>query len=162
MAIVQLSNLDARLAYLSLQYHLARPGSELDQASHGLTEVAQALEPQLRDAIATIELSDYQGGRLVSAISGTMNELKTYPLLDPLPAERGGGRHTAVPTFDAILLRLFPEVEKEPEGASELVVHLMALRRRLQNATGESTSGDIPLPQRRRWWRFWEHEGDQR
>ncbi len=99
MATFQLSNLDARLAYLALQYHLARPGSELDPETkqpmeHGLAEVAQALEPQLERAVATIELSEYQRQRLVSAIAGAVNELKTHPLL--------GGK-TMVPRFEAIL-----------------------------------------------------------
>ena len=50
MATFQLANLDARLAYLALQYHLARPGSELDPetkqpTAHGLAGVARSLEP---------------------------------------------------------------------------------------------------------------------
>ena len=108
MATFQLANLDARLVYLALQYHLARPGSELDPetkqplAHGGLAEVAQALEPQLDQAVATIELSAYQHQRLFSAISGTLNELKTYPLLEPVPPERGGGRRSTVTGFDAV------------------------------------------------------------
>lgn len=162
MATVQLSNLDARLAYLSLQYHLARPGSELDPETkqpmaHGLTEVAQALEPQLHQAVATIQLGGDQGERLLSAIGGAMNELRTYPLLGELPVQRGGGRHTAVPAFDAVLRRLFPEVDKEPQAATELAAHLMSLRRRLQAAASASSStGGGHAPGRKCWWRFWE------
>ena len=161
MANIQLASLDARLVYLALQYHLARPGSELDPETkqpmaHGLAEVAQALEPQLRLAVATIELSEYQRQRLVSAIAGTMNELKTYPLLEPLPPERGGGRRTTVAGFDAVLRRLFPEVEDEPDEAPQLAGHLMALRRRLGSAASEPS-----VPERsarsvgRPWWQFW-------
>ncbi len=165
MATVQLSHLDAKLTYLALQYHLARPGSELDPetkqpVAHGLTEVAQALEPQLQQAAATVELSEYQCQRLLLAIGGAMNELRTYPLLDPLPAERSGGRRTAMPGFDAVLRQLFPEVEKGPEEAAQLSAHLMALRRGLESAAGAaSPAGEGPGPGRRRWWRFWEGKG---
>ncbi len=159
MATFQLSNMDARLAYLALQYHLARPGSELDPETkqpmeHGLAEVAHALEPQLEQAVATIELSDYQRQRLVSAVAGSVNELKTYPLL-------GGGRQTTVPSFHETLSRLFPEVKEEPDEASQLVAHFMALRRRLESATAEpSPTGEgAAVPGRRPWWRFWQRRG---
>ncbi len=155
MATFQFSNLDARLAFLALQYHLARPGSELDPetkqpAAHGLAEVARALEPQLERAVATVELSDFQRQRLVSAIAGAMNEVKTYPLL-------GGGRGSTVPEFVATLRRLFPEVKDDPEEATQLAAHLMSLRRRLESAaappaSAEGGGGAV----RRRWWRFWE------
>lgn len=163
MATFQLANLDAKLAYLALQYHLARPGSELDPETkqpqaRGLAEVARALEPQLDKAVAEIELDDRQRERLVSAIAGAMNELKTYPLLDPLPPERGGGRRTTVPGFDAALRRLFPEVEDEPDEATQLAGHLLGLRRRLERAAparGEPPHGASGRP----WWRFWERPG---
>ncbi|OGO51989.1 MAG: hypothetical protein A2148_04080 [Chloroflexi bacterium RBG_16_68_14] len=153
MATLQLPNRDARLAYLALQYHLARPGSELDPETkrpleHGLAEVARALEPQLERAMATIELSDYQRQRLVSAIAGAVNELKTYPLL---------GGQTTVPRFHAALRRLFPEVTEEPEEAPQLAAHLVTLRRRLESAArSASAQGKSPGPGRRPWWRFWE------
>ena len=158
MAAFQLANLDAKLTYLALRYHLARPGSELDPETkqpiaHGLAQVAQALEPQLEKAVATIDLTEYQRQRLLLAIGGAMNELKTYPLLDPLPPERGGGRHTATPDFDIALRRLFPEVEEEPDEASQLAGHLMALRRRLEQAPIADESS--PKQTRGRWWRFW-------
>ncbi len=157
MATIQLAPLDAKLIYLALQYHLARPGSELDSntnqpVAHGLREVAGALKPQLERALATIELSEAQHQRLLSAISGTMNELKTYPLLP----KRGAGRHSAIPDFDAALRELFPEVEQEPEEAPQLAGHLMALRRRLE---GTVTAAPEPSPTQGRWWRFWERKG---
>ena len=164
MATVQLAHLDAKLTYLALQYHLARPGSELDPETkqpmaHGLSEIARALEPQLERAVATIELSEYQHQRLLAAIGGTMNELKTYPLLDRLPPERGGGRRTAIPAFDAVLLRLFPEVEEDPEEASQLAAHFMGLRRRLVGAAATSfPAGETSHPARHPWWRFWERK----
>ena len=162
MATFQLANLDARLVYLALQYHLARPGSELDPETKqplvhgGLAEVAQALDPQLDQAVATIELSAYQHQRLFSAIGGTVNELKTYPLLDPVPAERGGGRRSTVTGFDAVLRRLFPHVSEDPEETLKLAGHLMALRRRLEQAPEPAGAQASVGPTRGRWWRFWE------
>ena len=162
MATFQLANLDARLVYLALQYHLARPGSELDPetkqplAHGGLAEVAQALDPQLDQAVATIELSAYQHQRLFSAISGTLNELKTYPLLEPVPPERGGGRRSTVTGFDAVLRRLFPHVNEDPEETLKLAGHLMALRRRLERAPEPAAIDKASAgPTRGRWWRFW-------
>lgn len=164
MATFQLANLDARLAYLALQYHLARPGAELDPETgqldaRGLAPVARALELQLHRAVATIEIDDRQRQRLVSAIAGAINELKTYPLLDPLPPERGGGRRTAVPAFDAALRRLFPEVGEDAHEATQLAGHLMALRRRLERAAGEPKQGGAATNGAHRpWWRFWRRE----
>ncbi len=161
MATLQLAPLDAKLIYLALQYHLARPGAELDPESkqplaHGLAEVAQALEPQLDRAVATVELSEYQRQRLLSAIAGTMNELKTYPLLDAVPPERGGGRRTTVPGFDAVLRRLFPEVDDEPDEAPQLAGHFMSLRRRLEDAAAAAAEEEASTPARSPWWRFWQ------
>ena len=161
MATLQLAPLDAKLIYLALQYHLARPGAELDPESkqpmtHGLAEVAQALEPQLDRAVATVELSEYQRQRLLSAIAGTMNELKTYPLLDAVPPERGGGRRTTVPGFDAVLRRLFPEVDGEPDEAPQLAGHFMSLRRRLEDAAAAAAEEEASSPTRPPWWRFWQ------
>lgn len=151
MATVQLANLDARLAYLALQYHLARPGSELDPetkqlAAHGLAEVARALEPQLARAVASVELSDHQRGRLVGAIAGAVNELKSYALLD------AGGR-TTVPAFHEALHRFFPTVREEPDEASQLAGHMIALRRKLERVAPDTASA---VATRRAWWRFWE------
>ncbi len=161
MATLQLAPLDAKLIYLALQYHLARPGAELDPESkqpmaHGLAEVAQALEPQLHRAVATVELSEYQRQRLLSAIAGTMNELKTYPLLDAVPPERGGGRRTTVPGFDAVLRRLFPEVDEEPDEAPQLAGHFMSLRRRLEDAAAAAAEEEASTPAQPPWWRFWQ------
>ena len=161
MATLQLAPLDAKLIYLALQYHLARPGAELDPESkqplaHGLAEVAQTLEPQLHRAVATVELSEYQRQRLLSAIAGTMNELKTYPLLDAVPPERGGGRRTTVPGFDAVLRRLFPEVDDEPDEAPQLAGHFMSLRRRLENAAAAAAEEEASATARPPWWRFWQ------
>ena len=154
MTTLQLSNLDARLTYLALQYHLARPGSELDPqtkqpAPEGLAQVAGVLEPQLDRAVATIELSEHQRSRLLTAIAGAINELKTYPLLVE------GGR-TTVPGFVAMLRRLFPQVAEDPDEATQLVAHLMALRRRLERVAPAASLQGEGRSVRRPWWRFWE------
>ena len=156
MTNIQLSNIDARLVFLALQYHLARPGSELSRetkqpAASGLAEAAKALEPQLAQAVATIELDGDQQLRLEDAIAGTLNELKTYPLL----AAAGG---TTVPGFAETLQRLFPEVADDPEEAVSLAGHMMALRRRLQNVDSPPPSADDSSAGGR-GWRFWQRKG---
>ena len=157
MATLQLSNLDARLTYLALQYHLARPGSELDPqtkqpAAEGLAQVAGVLEPQLDRAVATIELSEHQRARLLTAIAGAINELKTYPLLVE------GGR-TTVPAFEAALRRLFPEVADEPDEATQLAGHLLGLRRKLDQVRSAPAARQRSAPARRRWWQLWRRGG---
>ncbi|MDP3768050.1 MAG: hypothetical protein Q8S13_08540 [Dehalococcoidia bacterium] len=154
MATVQLSNTDARLAYLAVQYHLGRPGSELDPETkqpkeHGLAEVAQALEPQLEQAVAEIELNDDQRRRLISGVAGSVNELKTYALL----AE---GQHSTVPAFHQALRRLFPDVRDEPEEATQLAAHLVSLRRKLERTAGPAAAEPA---KERPWWRFWGRKG---
>ncbi len=150
MAQLQLTNLDAKLVYLALQYHLARPGSELDRETrqpivHGLAEVADALEPQLQRETATIELSDSQRERLLNAVSGSINELKTIPILE--------GR-SSVPQFDQALRRLFPAIADDPNEATQLAAHLLPLRKLLAQPT--STAEEAPTKSRMNpWWRFW-------
>ena len=153
MATLQLSSMDARLTYLALQYHLARPGSELDPdtrqpAEHGLGEVAVALEPQLSLAVATIELQGQQHERLGSAIAGAINELKAYALLDE-------GRRTTVPSFHETLRHLFPQVADDPDEASQLAGHLLALRRRIERSAVDNAAPGPPRSSGSRW-RFWE------
>ncbi len=158
MTTLQLSNLDARLAFLALQYHLARPGSELDpetkqRSAEGLAEVAGTLEPQLDRAVAAIELSEHQRRRLVSAIAGAINELKAFPMMSE------SGRST-VPAFDDALRRLFPEVVEEPDEAIELAGHLLALRRKLEQAPmGAPAAVARREIVRRPRWQFWRRGG---
>ena len=158
MATIQLSNEDARLTYLALQYHLARPGSELNHeagrpSTSGLRDTASALEPQLAQAVATIELNGEQQRRLLSAIGGAINELKSTPLLE------AGGRGT-MPTFTETLRRLYPEVAEDPEEAMALAGHMLQLRRRFAaQAIADSTEDvDRPTAATRPWWRFWRRD----
>ena len=156
MTALQLPNLDARLAYLAVQYHLARPGSELDPetklpVAHGLGELAAALEPQLDRAVVTIELNDEQRRRLIEALAGAMNELKSYPLL------AAGGRSMA-PPFHEALRRLFPGVAEDPDEATPLAGHMLTLRRKLDQLVID-TPAPPQEPRRGSKWRFWERKG---
>lgn len=158
---LRLEPAQARLVFLALTYHLVRPGSELDPATktpvpHGLAEVSNALQPQLRQAVASITLSAHQLERLGSAVLGAINELKVYPLLEPRPSEEGGRRRTTVAGFDRTLRHLFPEVEEDPDAATALIEPLMALKRRLDGALRQAADEERPPgPSRRRWWQVW-------
>ena len=164
MAIdLRLPPTQAKLVFLAIAYHLARPGSELDPetklpSQRGLAEVSSALQPQLRQAVASITLSAYQLERLGSAVLGVVNELKVYPMLEARPPEEGGGRRSSVPGFDRTLRHLFPEVEEDPDEATALIEPLVTLKRRLDAAlreAGEQEQRFAPSPRRRPWWRFW-------
>ena len=156
MATLQLSNTDARLTFLAIQYHLARPGSELDHESgrpveSGLTSVTAALEPQLDKAVATIELDGGQQAKLDSAMSGSINELKTAQLLE------GGGR-TTIPAFAETLQRLFPEAADDPEEALALAGHMLQLKRRI--AVRAQPEAEVPAREKQpSWWQVWKRRG---
>ena len=152
MTTIQLPNADAKLVYLALQYHLARPGSELDAQSkrpkeHGLAAIAEELERQLPLAVATIDMNEEQRRQLDEALSGAINQVKSSALL------AGRGR-SMVPSFDAALRRLFPEVADEPENALPLAGELLALRRRLASSATPLDNAP-PSTSKRPWWRFW-------
>jgi hypothetical protein len=157
---VSLRQEDAKLAFLAIAYHLGRPGSELDPISkqpveHGLAEVARALQPQLRQAVATIALNADQVTRLSSGMAGSITELKAYPMLE-LRTE--GGRKSSVPGFDSTLRHLFPEVEEDVESALEIAERMLVLRRRLSAELGTRRLGEAAPaqepPKRRGLWPF--------
>ena len=157
---VTLRQAEARLAYIAIAYHLARPGSELDpqtrtQAQHGLAEVARQVQPQLKLASVTIDLDPFQLERLGSAILGAANELKVYPMLEERPADEGGGRRSMVPGFDETLRHLFPQVEEDAEEAVALVEPLIALKRRLDEAGNAAAPSTSAAPPARSPWQFW-------
>jgi len=153
---------DAKLVYLAIAYHLGRPGSELDAETkrpieHGLAEIARALQPQLRLAVARISLRDSQMARLTSAMLGSITELKAYPLLDALPPEEGGGRRSSVPGFDPSLRHLFPEVEADADAAMEIAERMLVLRRRVDALSTSAPAGPQPAGEdgrKRGWWPF--------
>ena len=165
MVEISLRQEEARLVYLAVAYHLGRPGSELDPLTkqpveHGLAEVAQALQPQLRLAVAIVSLDDNQTNRLLSGMLGSISELKTYPMLEPRPDGEGGGRRSSVRGFDATLRHLFPEVEAEPETSIDLAEQMLMLKRLLDQRLATLPRGQYPgpapaaeLPARKKgWW----------
>jgi len=155
MTTLQLSNLDARLAYLALQYHLSRPGSELQREtggppSEGLASLGPELEAQLDKAVVAIELSDQQRERMGSAIAGAINELKSTPLL------AAAGRQSMVPAFREALQRLFPDAADDPDEATQLARHLLTLRGRLEYVPTAAVEEQSQQPRSR--WRFWQRD----
>jgi hypothetical protein len=157
MTTLQLANLDARLAYLAAQYHLSRPGSELDPetklpTAHGLGGLAEALEPQLDRAVVAVELNGDQHRRLLEAVAGATNELKSAALLS------AGGRPGAS-RFHEALRRLFPEVAEDPDEATPLAGHMLELRRKLERLdVAPAPQNESPASRPGRW-RFWERRG---
>ncbi len=160
MTKLNLRNADGRIVYLAMMYHLGRPGSEtdaltLERHGLGLGPAREALEPQLEMAVAEIELSEYQLGRLGVALLGIVNELKQYEIAD--------GR-SAVPGFSETMRRLFPGTEEEPGAALDLAGQAVMLRRRLDGAVREADAAVEAAREeqareregeRRPWWRIW-------
>lgn len=153
----QLRQEEARLLFLAIAYHLGRPGSELDPLTkrpveQGLAAVARELQPQLRQAMATVRLAEPQTARLRSAMLGCISELKSYAMFRATPAP--GGRSSTVPGFDASLRHLFPEVEEDAEEALGVAERMLLLKRRLDQALpAASQEPEVPRPaRRRRWW----------
>jgi hypothetical protein len=160
-ATLQLRQEDAKLVFLAVAYHLGRPGSELDPLTkqpveHGLAEVAAALQPQLRMAVSTIELRANQSQRLLSAMLGSITELKAYAMMGAGSAEAQTGHRSTVSGFDGSLRHLFPEVEEDSEAPTEIAARMLVLRRRIDAETADLA--DEPAPEAeakpRRWWPF--------
>jgi len=157
---LQLRSEDARLVFLAVAYHLGRPGSELDPVTkqpveHGLAEVASSLQPQLRMAVATVTLRHNQAQRLLSAMLGSITELKAYAMLGAGTREAPGHRST-VPGFDGSLRHLFPEVEENADEPLEIAERVLHLRRRIEEAVSDLEE-ETPEPapkQRKGWWPF--------
>ena len=159
---LQLRQEDAKLVFLAIAYHLGRPGSELDPITkqpvqHGLAETARELQPQLRLAMSRVILNDNQTNRLLSAMLGSITELKAYPMLE-LRVSDEGGRRSTVPGFDRSLLHLFPEVEEDAESTLDLAEQMLMLKRRLDQRLAEMPKEEPAAPseaeKRRGWWPF--------
>jgi hypothetical protein len=158
---IQLRQEDAKLVFLAVAYHLGRPGSELDPITkqpveHGLAEVASSLQPQLRNAVATINLRENQARRLLSGMLGSITELKAYPMLELRLDAQGNGRRSTVPGFDRSLLHLFPEIDEDVEETLALAERMLLLRRRLEEATAAIVPDEPEAPpaKQRGWWPF--------
>jgi hypothetical protein len=157
---LQLRSEDAKLVFLAVAYHLGRPGSELDPltkqpVAHGLAEVASSLQPQLRMAVASLTLRHNQAQRLLSAMLGSITELKAYAMLGAGTQEAPGHRST-VPGFDGTLRHLFPEVEEDTEEPLAIAERILQLRRRIDDAVEglEEEAPEAPVQQRKGWWPF--------
>ncbi|MEX2226101.1 MAG: hypothetical protein WEB52_06605 [Dehalococcoidia bacterium] len=153
---LKLTHDEPKLVFLALVYHLGRPGSELDPATkqpleHGLREVKLALGNQLLQDAAVIEVDDYQVERLLSAIYGSVNELRLYHM-------RSGAEST-VGRFTETARDIFPEIAPEPEAALEVAESMMMLHRRIERAlrpSPERAPDSLPAAdtKRRGLWPF--------
>ncbi len=151
MTTIQLPHADAKLVFLALQLHLESPGSELDAESGGprpdsLTRVEKELEPQLRMAVASVELTSSQQERLSSALAAAINQLKSLPLLV------AGGQQPP-PRFAAAMRTLYPETAEDPENALPLAGDMVQLRRRIAKAA--ASQAPVAAAQAQPWWQFW-------
>ncbi len=156
----QLRSEDAKLVFLAVAYHLGRPGSELDPMTkqpveHGLAEIASSLQPQLRMAVATLTLRHNQAQRLLSAMLGSITELKAYAMLGAGTPEAPGHRST-VPGFDGSLRHLFPAVEENADEPLQIAERILQLRRRLEDEVAglEEEAPEATPKQRKGWWPF--------
>ncbi|HJM89445.1 MAG TPA: hypothetical protein QF624_07440 [Dehalococcoidia bacterium] len=160
MYTLTLDNDDLRLVYLATVYHLGRPGSEIDAVtlkphSLGLGSLREALEPQLANASADVDLSDYQLARLGQALHGIVNELKQFELAQ--------GR-SAVPGFSEAMEQLYPGIADQSGASLDLVQQAIMLRRRLDAAVrdaevaveaAQSQLAEREAEERQPWWKFW-------
>jgi hypothetical protein len=146
---LKLTHDEPRLVYLALVYHLGRPGSEIDRetrlpAEHGLRAVKVALGNQIGDDTAVIELDEAQYRRLLSAIYGSVNELRVHHM-------RGGAEST-VARFTETAKTIFPDLAGDPAVALDLSEAMMMLHRRLERAVGRAAADTpAPPPGKRRW-----------
>ena len=158
MIALKLTHDEPRLVYLALVYHLGRPGSELDPDTKqpvevGLRDVKTVLGNDLMAESAVIELDDRGYQRLLSAIYGSVNELRVLHLRDGAPS--------TVPRFSETARSLFPALASEPEAALDVAEAMMMLHRRIERAVGAAArpsdagaSAPSPGPGRRKLWPF--------
>ncbi len=160
MPLIQLQNVDARVASLAVVYHLGRPGSEIDPETlrehrASLEPVQAAIREQLDNAVITLDVAPWQVQRLGQALLGASNELRQYGIAE--------GR-SVVPGFSEAVAEFWPESVEDPSVASDLVQHAVMLRRRLDAVIGEAeaemaaaqAAAEAEREARRgRWWQVW-------
>jgi len=161
---VRLPQHQARLVALAISYHLSRPGSEIDPETlseyrHGLTELRPALDSQLDNNSAVVELSPLQTTLLATALSSVASELKMYSVFDTMSGGSRRPRSTAA-GFDERLRVLFPEVAGDPAYASQLAADVIMLRRELplgraHEVIKEEREVASARRARKRWWQVW-------
>ncbi len=148
---LKLTHDEPRLVYLAVVYHLGRPGSELDPetkapVARGLRQVRADLERHLAGDAAIIDLDEAQYRRLLSAIYGSVNELRVYHMRN--------GAESTVEGFTEAARTLFPEIAADPEAALAISEAMMMLRRRLEQAVRRAAREAPPhrdARERRRW-----------
>jgi hypothetical protein len=150
---LKLTHDEPRLVYLALVYHLGRPGSELDPltkqpGAHGLREVKTALGNDLARESAVIELDAEQLRKLLSAIYGSVNELRVHHLRE--------GATSTVARFSESAATLFPDLAADPGAALDLAEAMMMLHRRIERAVSAAATSSAPGSERKRgaWWKF--------
>jgi hypothetical protein len=154
----------AKLVTLAVEYHLARPGSELDpdtmsRYKHGLAELVPVLEAQLEEREVTFDMNPLQGMLLSTAFSSTLSELKMYSVFDRMAGDSRRPRSTAH-GFDDRLRTLFPAIAGDPSYASRLAEDLTMLRREMPFARAremwetERQAAQLARQQRKPW-EFW-------
>ena len=150
---LRLTHDEPRLVFLALVYHLARPGSELDAdtlapSESGLRDVKVALGAHLFEDSALVELDEQQYRKLLSAIYGSVNELRVLHMR---------GDSGSVPGFRDTARQLFPAMADEPEAPLELAEAMMLFHRRLERAVERVAAIDREErsePTRSRRWPF--------
>jgi hypothetical protein len=162
---IRLPQHQARLVALAVGYHLARPGSEIDRDTmaeykHGLREVLPAIDAQIDEPVATIDLNPLQAVMLSTAFSSVLSELKMYSVFDRMSGESRRPRSTAA-GFDDRLRWLFPQIAGDPAYAMELAENMALLRRDLPFARArevlEEQRKDMEAARKRKKksWQFW-------
>ena len=149
----RLTHDEPRLVFLALVYHLARPGSELDAdtlapSESGLRDVKLELGAHLFEQSADVELDQEQYRRLLSAIYGSVNELRVLHMR----GDRG-----SVPGFRDTARQLFPGMADDPDAALDVAEAMMLLHRRLERAVSRATSvksGDMATSVQSHRWPF--------
>jgi hypothetical protein len=154
MAIaLKLTHDEPRLVYLALVYHLGRPGSELDPVTkmpgeHGLRAIKVQLGRDLDADAAIIELDEQQYAKLLSALLGSVTELRGYHLT---------GAPSTVERFTETAGSLFPAIRTDREEALALAEAMFMLHRRMQRAVAKAAGEGPPDPaaggRGRRWLR---------
>jgi hypothetical protein len=150
MAIaLKLTHDEPRLVYLALVYHLGRPGSELDPITkmpgeHGLRAIKVELGRDVDADSAIIELDDQQYAKLLSALLGSVTELRGYHLT---------GAPSTVERFTETAESLFPAIRADRDEALAVAEAMFMLHRRMQRAVAKAAvAAADPRAGRRRGW----------
>jgi len=148
---LRLTHDEPRLVFLALVYHLGRPGSELNAdtlapSESGLRDVKVALGAHLFEESALIDLDEQQCRKLLSAIYGSVNELRVLHMR---------GDSGSVPGFRDTARQLFPAMAGDPDAALDVAEAMILLHRRLERAVGRAATSagepQSPTSQSRGW-----------